>query len=53
LHYDKTLQKKNVNGAKVYQAGFPSDKVIPNENVCFQNGKMVKESEIDLEKGVL
>lgn len=53
LHYDKTLQKENVKWAKVYRAGFPLDQVIPNENVCFQNGEVIDESDIDFEKGVM
>jgi hypothetical protein len=49
------MQRENIKGAIAYHAGFPPDEVIPDENVCFQDGKVVEVpvSEIDPEKGIV
>ena len=52
-HYEKTLDKDNINAAKAWHSQFPHDQTVPNEMLIFQGGKKVKESEIDLRNGVV
>ncbi|CRG83699.1 hypothetical protein PISL3812_01054 [Talaromyces islandicus] len=42
-HYFKTPQKNNIKAAIAYHAGFPPDEMIPDEHICFQDGKAMKE----------
>jgi hypothetical protein len=52
-HYEKTLQKDNINASKAWHSQFPHDQIIPNERLIFQKGKKVEESEIQSENGVV
>ena len=52
-HYEKTLQKDNINAAKAWHSQFPRDQTIPHELLIFQAGKKVRESDINLENGVV
>jgi hypothetical protein len=52
-HYGKTLQRSNVIAAKSWHSKFPGDQIVPCELIAFQNGKIVQESDISLENGVV
>ncbi|KAL1882448.1 hypothetical protein Plec18167_002864 [Paecilomyces lecythidis] len=46
-HYDKTEQAANVRAAKAWHAQFPPDQIVPEETICFQNGRKVDEIDDD------
>jgi hypothetical protein len=53
VHYSKTLQRANVDAAKLWHSRFPADQIVPSKQVSFQGGRIVEESEIRLENGVV
>ncbi|GAD98266.1 hypothetical protein PVAR5_6957 [Paecilomyces variotii No. 5] len=50
-HYDKTEQRDNIRAAKAWHAQFPPDQIVPEETICFVNGRRVDESEVDNHEG--
>jgi hypothetical protein len=47
------LQRSNIIAAKSWHSKFPGDQIVPCELIAFQNGKIVQESDISLENGVV
>ncbi|KAL1861160.1 hypothetical protein Plec18170_001675 [Paecilomyces lecythidis] len=45
--YEKTEQEANVRAAKAWHAQFPPDQIVPEETICFQNGRKVDEIDDD------
>jgi hypothetical protein len=53
LHYDKTLQKEMLMGPRRTMQDFRLTRPSQMKTSVSQNGKVVEESQIDLEKGVV
>ena len=52
-HYNKTSQRENVDAARAWHGKFPPDEIVPDEIVTFQDGKIVKESELQPDGGAI
>lgn len=50
-HYESTPQKENVAAAINWHSQFPREQLVPYENVMFQKGKKIDESEFRSEDG--
>lgn len=50
-HYNQTSPRENIDAAKAWHSQFPPDVIVPDQIVTFQDGKIVKESELQPEGG--
>lgn len=50
-HYNQTSQSENIAAAKEWHGKFPPNETIPDDIVIFQDGKVVKMSELQPEGG--
>lgn len=52
IHYETTHQKNNIMAVKTWHSQFPPEQIVPDEEILFQDGKIVKE-ELEDEGGVI
>ena len=53
IHYETTHQKNNIMAVKAWHSQFPPEQIVPDEEVIFQDGKIVKGEELEDEGGVI
>ena len=52
-YYKKGPQKENVKAAKAWHSKFPPDQIVLNDQVYFQQGKVIEEPEIKSRNGFI